>query len=155
MKCQFLIGNAEHPLNDGSANHLFSRHPASTGSSGLAANIRKILYRQIADGRVDFQNVADVFQLYRLRVIGCRGHQWHLFSTLFAHFVVAPFFILVVILIGCKLTSHYQIRYRNELLLPFLITREAYPQKITTLSFWSQLWETVLGSFDNKPLNGF
>jgi hypothetical protein len=59
-------------------------------------------------GRFGVQNPADGFQFPGLGMIGRKVHQRQLFFALFAHFVVVPFFNLIVISIASALSLYYQ-----------------------------------------------
>jgi len=104
MKSQVLIAELEHLFYNGSPYDLLSGHPVGTFFTFLTDR-GKILQGQFLDGRVLIQYAAYVVQLFGLRMIYFRRHQRHLFFTDFAHFVVAPFFILAVFLIGCTFTN--------------------------------------------------
>jgi hypothetical protein len=68
----------------------------------------KVLMNQIHYGRFLIENPADALQFSGLGRIDRRVHEWKLFLALFAHFVVAPFFILIVISIAWTLSIYYQ-----------------------------------------------
>jgi len=57
----------------------------------------EVLPRQLIYGRDMVKDSADAFQLHRMWMVNGPWGKGHLFLIPFAHFVVAPFFVLRVI----------------------------------------------------------
>lgn len=107
MKRQQLVAVAKHLLDDGRAQHLLGAHPVGPGSAQIPAPT-EILMNQGGYGKFGIQNAADGFQFSGLGMVGAGVHQRQLFFALFAHFVVVPFFNLIVISIASALSLYYQ-----------------------------------------------
>jgi hypothetical protein len=107
VKEQQLVAEAKHLFDDRRAQNLLSAHPIGSSILQFPA-MAEVLMNPIDDGRFLIANPADAIQFAGLGVIGGQVHQRQLFFAFFAHFVVVPFFILIVKSICWTLSLYYQ-----------------------------------------------
>jgi len=100
MEGQPFIAEAFGLFDDCCTQDLLRAHALCSRITILYA-VGKVLQNHFSNGRNGVESLTNPVQLFGPGVLNIARHQWHLFLILFAHFLVAPFFAFVVILIGC------------------------------------------------------
>jgi hypothetical protein len=106
VKRQKLIAESKHLFDNSRSQNVLGAQAIGAGVSQVSAPT-EILMNQINYGSILFQNQVDFLQFPGLGMVDCRVHQGQLLFTLFAHFVAAPFLILVVLSTACLLWLYH------------------------------------------------
>jgi hypothetical protein len=102
MKSQIFITVPFHLFDDGSPQDLLCAH--SFGPDISAHHVAgKVLQYPVVNDRIGIKDFADALQFHRVWVVNALDHERHLFLSVFAHFLGAPFFAFVAISIACTL----------------------------------------------------
>jgi hypothetical protein len=100
MKGKLLIAETFRLFDDSSPQHLFGSHSISS-TLPMDDTVSKVLQNHLCDGRNSVKNLADLVQFSGPGVLKAGRYQGHLNLILFAHFLVVPFPVCVVILVAC------------------------------------------------------